>query len=255
MPNRPYAAAITLRDGHAATPTGVPRVATVRPLEAGDVEPLTAYFLSLSADTKRRYGPHPFDRPTAEKLCASIDPAKGVRFVAVLEEGTPQAAIIGYMILSREIWGDDLRRYGATPRQPAAGERLPWYVPVGEAIKSVLPWGLKRWLWRVVTPYYQRQLPQPTQPDSLLPLAETACLAPSIADAYQSQGLGTQMAQHVLTSARAMGVRRLILMGGVQATNARARKLYERLGFRYVRAFLTHYGGVEMNNYDMIVDL
>jgi diamine N-acetyltransferase len=192
MTDHLYRSEITLRDG---------RKATVRPLELTDVEPLTTYFVSLSADTRRRYGPHPFDRATAEKLCASIDNAVTVRFVAVLEDGSPQAQIIGYMILTREVWGDDAVRY--------AGR---------------------------------------------LPAGESACLAPSIADAYQDQGLGTQMGRHVLRSAREMGLRRVILMGGVQATNDRAKHFYEKLGFVRQGEFWTHQP-VDMLNYDMMLDL
>jgi RimJ/RimL family protein N-acetyltransferase len=81
-----------------------------------------------------------------------------------------------------------------------------------------------------------------------------ACLAPSIADAYQSQGLGTQMGRHVLGCAKAMGLRHVILMGGVVDRNLRARRLYERLGFRYVRQFLTH-GRETLLNHDMVIDL
>ena len=98
---------ITLRDG---------RQAMVRPLEATDVEPLTAYFLSLSPDTRRRYGPHPFDRATAERLCASINNDSVVRFIAVLNDGSAKPEIVGYMILSREISADDQKRYGSRLR-------------------------------------------------------------------------------------------------------------------------------------------
>jgi len=190
---RPFAAQITLRDG---------RQATVRPLEASDMEPLTTYFLSLSPDTRRRYGPHPFDRATAERFCASINNDSVVRFIAVLDDGGAKPEIVGYMILSREISADDQKRYGSRLRQ-----------------------------------------------------GECACLAPSIADAYQEQGIGTQMAHHVLASAREMGIRQVILMGGVIATNDRARHFYAKLGFREVGDFWVHLQGQDIFNYDMVLDL
>lgn len=93
---------ITLRDG---------RKATVRPLDAGDVAPLTELFLSLSDDTKSRYGPHPFDAETAAKLCATIDHSKAVRFVTVLDRPGQGPQFVGYMILSRELWAGDRERY------------------------------------------------------------------------------------------------------------------------------------------------
>jgi RimJ/RimL family protein N-acetyltransferase len=187
--NRTPLVGLTLRDG---------RPAAVRPLGPDDVVPLTAYFLSLSEETRRRYGPHPFDAATAERLCAAwADPAT-VRFVAVLNDGTA-AEIVAYMILTREIWSDDRARYGE--RLDAAGR--------------------------------------------------TACLAPSVADAYQSQGIGGQMARQVLAWARETGLRQVILMGGVQAPNSRACRLYESLGFRRVGEFWTRNG--ELLNYDMML--
>lgn len=181
----------TLRDG---------RTATIRLLQATDVEPLAAYFLSLSDRTKSFYGPHPFDRATAEKLCATTDHAVTLRFVAVLNDGSPQAEVIGYMILTREIWKDDVQRYGDKLR-----------------------------------------------------VGECACFAPSIADAYQGQGLGTQMGRHVIACAKQWGVRQVILMGGVQARNERAQRLYSRLGFRRVGEFWTH-GRETLLNYDMAME-
>ena len=191
MPNRPYTTEIALRDG---------RMATVRPVEPTDVEPLATYFLSLSENTRRRYGPHPFDRATAEKLCASINNAVIVRFVAALGDGGADPQIIGYMILSREIWPDDQQRYGNRLRP-----------------------------------------------------GESACLAPSVADVYQDQGIGTQMGRHVLACAREMGLRQVILMGGVQATNERAKHFYEKLGFVRQGEFTT-YQPVTMQNDDMMVE-
>ncbi|MHB9033441.1 MAG: GNAT family N-acetyltransferase [Anaerolineae bacterium] len=179
---------INLRDG---------RTALVRPLEPGDVEPLTVFFLSLSERTKSRYGPHPFDAATAEKLCANIDNSRIIRFVAVLN--AVPARFIGYIILSRDIWQGDRGRY------------------------SFL--------------------------DSF---DDTACFAPVIADDFQNQGIGYQMGMHVLNSARQLGLKRVILMGGVMAENDIARRVYTKLGFRQLDEFLTRNG--EVHNFDMMVE-
>lgn len=195
MPDKRLRTEITLRDG---------RHATVRPLEPTDVEPLTAYFLGLSADTRRRYGPHPFDLATAEVLCAAADDPETTRFVAALP-GPRGEEIIAYMILTRSIWDDDRRRYGDASA-----------AAIGEGC---------------------------------------GCLAPSVADAYQGQGIGGQMAGHVLRAARILGLRRVILMGGVQATNYRARRLYARLGFRRAGDFWVQQGERHVFNYDMALDL
>ena len=81
---------------------------------------------------------------------------------------------------------------------------------------------------------------------------ETDCtLAPSVADAYQSQGLGSLMMQHLLGLLPRLGRRRMLLWGGVRADNPRAVHFYTKFGFRRVGDFEA--GGT--NNYDMIADL
>ena len=83
----------------------------------------------------------------------------------------------------------------------------------------------------------------------------SASLAPVVADALQNQGLGTRMAQHVISVARDWGLAQIILMGGVQATNLRARHFYENLGFCRVGEFWTGQGDGRILNYDMLLDL
>lgn len=85
-----------------------------------------------------------------------------------------------------------------------------------------------------------------------LPLdpATDATLAPSVEDAFQSQGVGNAMMPHVLHAARLLGKRRIVLWLGVQATNERAVGFYTRWGFQKVGEFFTN-----KNNFDMILDL
>jgi diamine N-acetyltransferase len=86
----------------------------IRPLHPDDVDALTDFFLSLSEATRSCYGPHPFDRETAERLCAAADPEHPDRFVAILEpqdEAGVELGVIGYMILTRNIGQGDIRRY------------------------------------------------------------------------------------------------------------------------------------------------
>ena len=81
---------------------------------------------------------------------------------------------------------------------------------------------------------------------------ETDCtLAPSVADAYQSEGLGSLMMQHLLGLLPRLGRQRMLLWGGVRADNPRAVHFYTKFGFRRVGDFAA--GGT--NNYDMIADL
>lgn len=192
MPDPRYSARVTLRDG---------RSATVRPLVPGDVEPLTALFLSLSQETRRMYGPHPFDRATAERLYASTGEAATVRFVAVLDDDSGGSQIIGYMILSRDIVQADRDRYG-----------------------------------------------------DKLQVEGSACFAPVIADDYQNLGIGTKMARHALACATEMGLKQVVLMGGVRAANERAEHFYRKLGFRRVGEFYSDYHGEKLLSYDMILE-
>lgn len=80
---------------------------------------------------------------------------------------------------------------------------------------------------------------------------ETDCsMAPSIADAYQSRGLGNHLMNTVLTIARSMHKQRIILWGGVQARNERAIQYYRKYGFVDVGQFEN-----DVLNYDMCLNL
>lgn len=180
-------------------------LATVRPLRAGDAQALARFFGGLSERTRSFYGPHAFDRETAERLCAEAGDPRTVRFVAVLDAEDGVAEMIAYMILTRELGEGDVRRYAEHgPALDAAG---------------------------------------------------IASFAPSVADAWQGRGIGTRMARHVIECARRLGLRQVILMGGVQSLNARGRRLYERLGFRYVGEFTVERRGETLGSYDMILEL
>ena len=76
--------------------------------------------------------------------------------------------------------------------------------------------------------------------------------APSVADAYQNRGVASALMPQVLDVARRLGFRRMVLMGGTQATNSRAIRFYVKSGFRKVGDFVTE-GNV--NNHDMILAL
>lgn len=71
--------------------------------------------------------------------------------------------------------------------------------------------------------------------------------APSVADAWQGQRLGGQLFDFIQTGLQVRGIRRVILWGGVQASNAPALRFYEKMGFRVLGAF--EYEG---KNWDMV---
>ncbi|MBN8823843.1 MULTISPECIES: GNAT family N-acetyltransferase [unclassified Spirosoma] len=75
-------------------------------------------------------------------------------------------------------------------------------------------------------------------------------IAPSIADAYQSRGLGSHLMKKALTIARAMHKERIVLWGGVQARNIRAHRYYQKYGFIEVGQFEN-----DVLNFDMCLTL
>lgn len=83
--------------------------------------------------------------------------------------------------------------------------------------------------------------------------SRTDCeMAPSVADAFQDQGLGTLLMQQLLQIARQQDRRRAVLMGGTMATNSRAIHFYQKLGFRKAGEFEAPPGRY---NHDMILPL
>lgn len=85
----------------------------------------------------------------------------------------------------------------------------------------------------------------------LLPDPKTDCtFAPSVADDWQSMGIGKSLFNFILSDLRAIGIKRIILWGGVQSNNEKALKYYIRNSFRILGEF--EYNGL---NYDMILDL
>ena len=62
------------------------------------------------------------------------------------------------------------------------------------------------------------------------------------------------MGSHVLSCARKIGLKRVILMGGVMAENDIARRVYAKLGFRQLGKFVTHQQRGDVLNYDMMIE-
>jgi len=90
---------------------------TLRLLRKDDVELLAEYFLGLSDTTKMLYAPHPFDRETAEKLCAEDD-SSTLRFVTVEEARPPRLA--SYFIVFLTLRPGDAARYTDLPVEDTA---------------------------------------------------------------------------------------------------------------------------------------
>ncbi len=80
----------------------------------------------------------------------------------------------------------------------------------------------------------------------------TCRFGPTLADKYQSQGLGSLLFPYVIKIAKLLGKKRIILYGGVFADNSRAIHYYEKHGFKIAGKY-NNDDGVE--NLDMILDL
>ena len=80
-------------------------------------------------------------------------------------------------------------------------------------------------------------------------------LATSVAEDYRHQGVGKSMMEHALELARRVGRKRVLLAGGIQASNVHAIHFYTRFGFRVVGQFTTVRGEAQVDNFDMILDL
>jgi ribosomal protein S18 acetylase RimI-like enzyme len=76
----------------------------------------------------------------------------------------------------------------------------------------------------------------------------TVTFAPSVADDWQGAGLASAMYRSIENILRSQGARQIVLWGGVQATNTRARDFYRRHGFQFKGSFW--YDGKD--NIDMV---
>ncbi len=84
-----------------------------RPLEAGDLEPLVQYLYHLQPETRRRFGPHPFDR---EGLLQFYSGHPVEAYIALNGE-----QIIAYTVVYRGLLPHDRRRisgYGYPLAEP-----------------------------------------------------------------------------------------------------------------------------------------
>jgi GNAT superfamily N-acetyltransferase len=73
-----------------------------------------------------------------------------------------------------------------------------------------------------------------------------ATYAPSVADEWQGKGLGILLFQYMLEYLQQEGIQRIILWGGVQASNEKAVRYYQRLGFHTLGAFEYHGMNLDM---------
>lgn len=170
----------------------------IRPLQSTDNALLFNYLQQLSAESKSRFGPHPFDRETINTICDQLSTDTIKRFVAV---DTKKQEIVAYMLVKRGFVAEDANRY------------------YGKSL------------------FFDHD--------------STCTFAPSVADAWQNSGLGTLIFRSILDNLRESGFKRIVLWGGVQATNSRAVHFYQKHGFIHTGSFWHN----EKDNYDMIREI
>ncbi len=167
----------------------------LRQLGSDDLERLLAYLHDLSADTRRRFGPHPFDRQS----------------------------VIDFYNNPQEHWG---------------------YVAQDFETGAIVAYSL------VKVGYLQHDGPRLQSYNLSLDMKTDCTFAPSVADAWQSQGVGNSLWAFILNDLKAKGIKRVILWGGVQSDNERAVNFYMKNGFRLLGRF--EYNGW---NDDMILEM
>lgn len=74
--------------------------------------------------------------------------------------------------------------------------------------------------------------------------------APSVADLWQSYGVGNSLFRYLLSDLQSKGIKRIILWGGVQSDNEKAISFYLKNGFKRLGSF--EYNGW---NDDMMLDI
>ncbi len=89
------------------------------------------------------------------------------------------------------------------------------------------------------------------QRNQFFDLVKTVTFAPSVADAWQSTGLGTAMSACIEKELLDRGINKIILWGGVQASNLKAINFYKKRGYQFIASFWHD----EKDNYDMINEL
>ncbi len=83
---------------------------------------------------------------------------------------------------------------------------------------------------------------------------DTLRVGPSVTDAYQNQGIGSPLMNHVAQVARLTGRKNVALMEGVFGHNLRARHYYQKMGFREVGTFVPSWSAGRPCH-DMILEL
>lgn len=80
---------------------------------------------------------------------------------------------------------------------------------------------------------------------------KSVTFAPSVADTWQSNGLGSLMYDLIEEDLCKRNIKNIILWGGVQATNQTAINFYKKLGYQFIASFWHN----DQDNHDMVKQL
>lgn len=167
----------------------------LRRLNSNDFDNLFYYLLNLSTVTKKRFGPHLFDKQSVIDFYNNTD--INIGYVA---QSIDTNEIVAYAIIKIGYLESDYNRF--------------------------LSYG-------IVLDH------------------KTDCeFAPSVADTWQSCGVGNNLFHFILKDIKKFGVERIILWGGVQADNVKAVNFYNKNAFQLLGQF-TYKG----ENFDMMLDI
>ena len=97
--------------------------------------------------------------------------------------------------------------------------------------------------------YYPNELNRFKEFDIHLDFLKDPVFAPCISDDMQGKGIASDAMPSLIEWAKSNNLRSLVLMGGTQEPNNRARKFYNNFGFMEYGRFFTENNGV--NNIDM----
>jgi diamine N-acetyltransferase len=76
--------------------------------------------------------------------------------------------------------------------------------------------------------------------------AENCTFAPSVADAWQGIGLAKALFDYMMNAIKNQGFSRMILWGGVQTSNEKAIRFYQKQGFKTIGAFENKTANLDM---------
>lgn len=118
------------------------------------------------------------------------------------------------------------------------------YIAQDDETKKIIAYSI------IKTGYLEHDFPRLQSYGITLSHLTDCTFAPSVADDWQSFGVGNNLFKFICSDLQSIEIKRIILWGGVQAENLKAINYYKRNGFYILGQF--SYNG---ENYDMCFDI